>query len=195
MSENETLKDVAQQLRKLSARGLMDALERAAFEYALEAEAHAKDLMTTKLKPRTGRLRASVNADVRRTGSSVKIVLRAGHEKKVPYAATHEFGETITAPSGKALRLPLPRALTARGVDRFPPPLRQTGGDQFFFKKSKKGEPLLWNKKDNKPWYILKKSVTIPARPTMGPTFDRLEKQLIPELRSVIESAVEAGDK
>jgi hypothetical protein len=182
---------LALRLDELHQGELIDAIERFSIEYGLKAEEMVKKLMTTRLKPRTGRLRASVKLDIKRTTSAVRVILKAGNKKNVPYAVTHEYGATIKAKPGKWLRIPLPNARTSAGVDRFSTPLRQTGKGKFYAAKSKKGNLLLFDRKTNKPWYVLKKQSKIPKRPTFAPTFKYLDDKMIPELEDFIVSLFE----
>lgn len=189
-----TLDDVAEQLEKLGKGGLMDAIELVAIDYGLQAETQTKKLMTTVLKVRTGRLRNSVRQRVKRTKTKVIVTLQAGG-KRVPYMMVHEFGSDgdITPKRGKYLRLPLPPAQTKRGVDR-----RAGGslrGDKDFrfvpAKYLKGNNPLLIHVPSGKPWYVLKKSVRIPPRPTISKAYQWLEANMIPALEDAIKFELE----
>lgn len=189
-----TLDDVAEQLEKLGKGGLMDAIELVAIDYGLQAETQTKKLMTTVLKVRTGRLRNSVRQRVKRTKTKVIVTLQAGG-KRVPYMMVHEFGSDgdITPKKGKYLRLPLPPAKTKAGVDR-----RSGGslrGDKDFrfvpAKYLKGNNPLLIHVPSGKPWYVLKKSVRIPPRPTISKAYQWLEANMIPALEDAIKFELE----
>ena len=189
-----TLDDVAEQLEKLGKGGLMDAIELVAIDYGLQAETQTKKLMTTVLKVRTGRLRNSVRQRVKRTKTKVIVTLQAGG-KRVPYMMVHEFGSDgdITPKKGKYLRLPLPPAKTKAGVDR-----RSGGslrGDKDFrfvpAKYLKGNNPLLIHVPRGKPWYVLKKSVRIPPRPTISKAYQWLEANMIPALEDAIKFELE----
>lgn len=189
-----TLDDVSEQLEKLGKGGLMDAIELVAIDYGLQAETQTKKLMTTVLKVRTGRLRNSVRQRVKRTKTKVIVTLQAGG-KRVPYMMVHEFGSDgdITPKKGKYLRLPLPPAKTKAGVDR-----RSGGslrGDKDFrfvpAKYLKGNNPLLIHVPSGKPWYVLKKSVRIPPRPTISKAYQWLEANMIPALEDAIKFELE----
>ena len=189
-----TLDDVSKQLEKLGKGGLMDAIELVAIDYGLQAETQTKKLMTTVLKVRTGRLRNSVRQRVKRTKTKVIVTLQAGG-KRVPYMMVHEFGSDgdITPKKGKYLRLPLPPAKTKAGVDR-----RSGGslrGDKDFrfvpAKYLKGNNPLLIHVPSGKPWYVLKKSVRIPPRPTISKAYQWLEANMIPALEDAIKFELE----
>ena len=172
----------------------MDAIELVAIDYGLQAETQTKKLMTTVLKVRTGRLRNSVRQRVKRTKTKVIVTLQAGG-KRVPYMMVHEFGSDgdITPKKGKYLRLPLPPAKTKAGVDR-----RSGGslrGDKDFrfvpAKYLKGNNPLLIHVPSGKPWYVLKKSVRIPPRPTISKAYQWLEANMIPALEDAIKFELE----
>jgi len=193
---NDQLRAVQDRLSALADGELLDGLERIALTYGLKAEELTKKLMSTRLKPRTGRLRASVRlvpkSGVKRSTTKLRVTL-AGGGKNVPYIYTHEYGATIRAKPGKALRIPLPAALTAAGVDRYPPPLKVTGRGKFYLAKSKKGNALLFNKRTDEPWYVLRKRVKIPPRPTIGPAFRFATKKMIPEVEEFISGVLEGS--
>ncbi len=76
----------------------------------------------------------------------------------------HEEGGTIRAKSAKYLTIPLPAALDGRGV-----PLQRRARDwqNTFVARSKRGNLLIFRKlgrREITPLYVLKPSVTIPAR-------------------------------
>ena len=189
-----TLDDVARHLRDLSEGQLMDAIELIAIDYGLQAEERTKDLMRSVLKVRTGRLRNSVRQRVKRTKDKVTVTLQAGG-KRVPYMLVHEFGSDgdIKPKRGKYLRLPLPPAKTKAGVDR-----RSGGslrGDKDFkfvpAKYLKGNDPLLIHVPSGKPWYVLKRSVRIPPRPTISKAYEWLEANMIPALNDAIKFQIE----
>lgn len=86
--------------------------------------------------------------------------------------AIHETGGVIRAVRAKFLCIPLRAALDSRGL-----PLRVNARawDKTFVHKSKKGNLIIF-RRDGKtlvPLYLLKASVTIPARLQLGETFDK----------------------
>ena len=105
MAETITLEDVALRLRHLGTDGLNEAFERICMEYAIEGERKAKKLSRMKLKPRSGRLSASIKGSVERKGNQTTLTLRAGNNKNLPYAPLHEFGGTVRPKKGKYLRI------------------------------------------------------------------------------------------
>jgi phage gpG-like protein len=80
------------------------------------------------------------------------------------YAPTHEYGGTIRAKQGKYLAIPLTKAARAAGSPRsFGIPLRlRRGGSGNLVLVDANGQAQ----------YVLKQSVTIPARPYLRPAFD-----------------------
>ena len=190
---DKTLSDAAQRLQRMvNDDQLLKAIERVGLEMGLHAEDLTKRLMSTRLKPRTGRLRASVRNEVTRTGDRVEIRLLAGNVK-LPCMATHEYGATIRPRRGKYLRIPLPPALTGAGVDRRAGgSLRNDPNFAFVPARNLKGRnPLLIHVRTGKPWYVLKRQVRIPPRPTVGPAFKKMQKDIVPELANVIRPVLE----
>lgn len=111
----------------------------------------------------------------------------------LPYAATQEYGDPERRPkNSQFLAIPLPAALTASGVPRYPSPLRQSLKAEFetvFARRSQHGTGalILFGKhqktdKELIALFVLKRSVSIPAR--MGARA-LLEKQL-PALSTTI---------
>ena len=190
---DKKLRDIADHLNKLGNGALMDAVELVAVDYGLQAEEKTKKLMTTVLKVRSGRLRNSIRQKTTRKRSSITVNLQAGG-KRLPYLMTHEEGRTkITPKKGKYLRIPLPPALTARGVDRMGAgSLRNNPDFRFVPAKNLKGKnPLLIHVPSGKPWYFLKKSVRVPPRPTISVAFAWLEQNMIPALQDAITFQLE----
>jgi len=182
-----TLDDVAKHLASLSDGAILQALETVALGFGLQAATRVKKGMNTrKLRPRTGRLRASVRSTVKRKKTALRVTLSAGN-RKVPYIFAHEFGLTQKPKNAKYLRIPLRFAKTRAGVDRYSTPLRSSAPDLFYAAKSKKGNLLLWHREKKEPWYVLKKSVKIPKAPTVGPAFLWLEKNMIPALADAVD--------
>jgi hypothetical protein len=84
-------------------------------------------------------------------------------------AAVQEFGATITPKTAQFLTVPLPAALDSNGV-----PLKKSARDwqNTFVAKTKKGNLVIFRKDGAQivPLYVLKTSVTIPARLGMQAT-------------------------
>ena len=175
---------------KRAGKELVATIRKRLYEAALTAEAEGKRNATTTLHARTGRLRASIASRVEAgPGDALDLKLRAGggnNGPDVPYAAIHEYGGIIRPVRRKWLAIPLPIARTAAGVSRYQTP-RDVPGLRFML--SKRGNALLVDKK-GVPWYVLKKSVTIPKRPYLLPALlkagDRLQKQLMRDVPDIL---------
>lgn len=114
------------------------------------------------LSRRTGQLARSVKGVVESTGSTVKVTLSIGAQ--APYAKIHETGGTITPKRSRYLAIPLAAAKTAAGVTRLASPrmdptlrlIRSKAGNLLLVRPKKRGGFT--------PMWVLKSSVTIPAR-------------------------------
>jgi hypothetical protein len=167
---------------KLKAK-LEKAVNTGVYQAALVYEAFIKDSFTktpvgTHSAPgqppgtQTNNLRKSVTALPPKNGRSII------HTSKIKYAAMMEFGGTVRAKGGKFLPVPLnneAKRLQAKaigGLKNSPVPLhivRTKTGRLFLVKhltrKGKNATKLL----GSQMMFILKKSVTIAARPYMRP--------------------------
>lgn len=195
-----TLGQFVERLRKLDQGGLRKTLLKTTRAAALGAERHAKLTVSTRsattLGVRTGRLRGSISSSVEGRDLNLVLKVRAGGtggRGTVRYARIHELGGEVKALAGKYLRIPLRGgpALTGAGVDRYPPPLRQTGAGLFFVAKSKAGNLLLFHQLTRQPWYVLRQSVRIPKRPYLAPAIEwaraELSRALLADLRAGLE--------
>lgn len=106
---------------------------------------------------------------------------------RMVYAAIHETGGTIKAKRAKYLTIPLPAAMTPRGVLR--KPARQWT-DTFVRNK------IIFQKKGKKvvPLFVLKESVTIPARPYISTALNETKNRIIDIIGEAITTAVKAGN-
>lgn len=146
-------------LRELMKLGGMPRLRRAFIAAGAKMEGRAKVNARTRMKVRTGGLSRSISYEVGlATDSTQEITLRAAKD----YAQRQDEGGTTRAAAGRYLRIPLPPALTAGGVDRFPGPLRLVAPDLFVVVRGPSGLVLL-HKETGEPWYVLRKQVTTPA--------------------------------
>ena len=162
---------------------------------ALLGERAAKLLLTNQsLHVRSGRLRASVQSAVKEEGESWDLFLRAGGgAKDVRYARIHELGGVIRPVNAKYLAIPLPIARTAAGVSRYASP-RQVPVPLAFV-QSLKGQPMLvesGGKNAGRPWYLLRKSVRMPARPYLAPALAQIQVGLETRLELLLERAIGA---
>ena len=124
-----TLQQRAAQLDALVQGGLVRHLHQEVVAASIEGESHAKKLATQRLRVRTGRLRASIQAEVQESANTLRLTLRAG-QKQIPYAALQEYGGTITPKGGRFLAIPADVAQTGAGVSRYSSP-RDVPGLRF----------------------------------------------------------------
>jgi len=125
------------------------------------------------LKVKTGQLWRSVGFKTKTKGSINEIEIGSGvaGKKAPPYARIHEKGGKITPKRAKALTIPLPGI---KGVAANYP-------DAFII-KSKAGNMLLVERKGEagiRPLFVLKKSVTIPARHWLSQSIAEMKPDLI----------------
>jgi len=180
--------DIAKRLDKLGSKGIVAEIDKIAERYAIRTQDLTKRLMRQRLTPRSGRLIGSLRYSVVRSGNTVTATVSSGGPTTrgpVAYAGVHEYGATITPKRGKYLRLPLSSALTGRGVDKFSG-LSLRDNEDFAFVPRQGKDPLLIHRPSGVPWYVLKTSVTIPPRPTLGPAARFAQRQLIDELSTIV---------
>jgi hypothetical protein len=179
-----TAAEAAAMLKRLGAGGFRVAVHRTMVEVALRGEGYAKGNAATVLNVRTGHLRRSIAGTVRDTPEGPEAVISAGGRvnggASVRYAGVHEYGtkDPIRPKRGRYLRIPLPPARTAAGVDRFGGPLRQSGAGLFTVFKAKSGALYLRHKPSGQLWYKLVEQVSIRARPFLRPAADRAAADL-----------------
>lgn len=194
-----TLEELGRRIAWLRAGGLAKVIRAPMVGLALEGERRGKLNATTRLRVRSGRLRASITGKVRDVNGMPEIVLSAGGRTggaDVGYARMLEFGGIQRPRNAKMLRIPLPAALTAAGVDRYPSPLRITGAGEFVLRKSKAGKLLLHKLNPDgslgPPWYVLAANSTIPAHPYLGPALESLIPDLAPRVLEPIQAYLTA---
>jgi hypothetical protein len=168
--------DVAAKLRRLGGDGFRRVVEQSLVAAALKAEQVAKDNVRAVTVTRTGNLYGSITGFVRTGDQGPEAVVRAGGRSPdgrwLGYARTIEYGSDgpITPKRGRYLRIPLPAARTAAGVDRFGGPLRTMAPGLFRVIKAKAtGKLYLLHIPSGKLWYRLVESVTIRPRPFLRP--------------------------
>lgn len=143
------------------------------------------------LKRRTGDLSRGMQSKI--TGEGNNLVLHIGNRvrtgERVPYADIHEKGGTVKPRHGKYLTVPLPPALTARGVLRKP----ARSWDNTFVFKSKAGNLIIGQKRGKRgkviSLFVLKKRVDIPARGYMT----KGAKRLTPLAIDILVESIEKG--
>lgn len=131
------------------------------------------------LHVRSGRLRNSISSIVRDNGTQLEGIVGSGVRQgnRVPYADIHEVGGVITPKNVQWLTIPLRAALTPAGVPRG----RARDFEDTFFAYSKAGNLILFQRKGKKAvaLFLLKKSVTIPARRYMSITAEESASKIV----------------
>jgi len=191
----------AEQLAQVARERIRALLREQGTRFALEGEAHAKALATTRLRVRTGRLRNSIAGAVRGDEGSgtVDVVVSAGGRVRggqpVRYAAMQEYGGIQRPRRAKYLRIPLPPAQTAAGVDKFlfPPSLYESGAGLFVLVRTRTGKLLLKHREKNEFWYVLKRSVRITPHRYMRDTLAHLEQRAPEVLRRALGLELEVS--
>jgi hypothetical protein len=174
VSAGDPLRAWQAKLARIAATGLGDALGRALAAVALDAEAEAKLLATSRLRVRTGALRRSIRATVR----GATLALHAGEQGGAPlkYAGLQLLDRetTITPKRGQYLAQPVGPALTGAGVARHRSP-RQVPG--LHFVRSKAGKALLVDNKGS-VWYVLHRSVKIKGKRVLNDAIETARRAL-----------------
>ena len=180
-----TLEEFAENLSKAS-RELRGVLLNELVRTALRAETEAKLRVTTggatRLNGRTGRLRASIRGDVKTEGDAIIVEVASGgtspHPKQlkpsrtanpgpVRYAAIHEEGGTIKPTRRQFLTIPVHDSLrTGGGAGKYSS-ARDVPDLQYAV--SSGGQRMLIHKNTEEVFYLLRRSVKIPARPYLAP--------------------------
>lgn len=142
------------------------------------------------LATRTGKLAGSIGFVVTGKGhlNTLKLHYFIGNSDTIRYAITQEEGKTILGRPW--LAIPLPAALTGTGRSRIERPSLVRGDPAFFLFKSSKGNLIIAKRTSGgiEPWWVLKKSVKIPARLGFVKLVNsaRLRKDLIARVRAGI---------
>jgi len=130
------------------------------------------------LHVRSGQLRNSIGSIVTHDGKQPEGIIGSGvrGSGRMPYADIHETGGTITPKRVNWLTIPLRAALTPAGVPRG----RARDFENTFFAYSKAGNLILFQRKGKGAvaLFLLKKSVTIPARRYMSITAEECASQI-----------------
>ncbi len=168
---------------------VMDAGERAVRLATIMLARHIKtvSLPGSGLKRRSGALSTSIVAGKTvRTLSSVVGRVIAG--QGLPYARIHEYGGTITPKHAQFLAIPVGDAKGPGGVQRFGPWQAESEGYRTFVRKG-----IIFGsrgKDDATPLFILRRSVTIPARPYFAPGIVAKRNEVRDSLARAIQSAI-----
>jgi len=150
------------------------------------------------LHRRTGNLARSMGYRIDRDGDGIpQSTIGSGATLKTArmvYANIHEVGGVITPKRAKWLTIPLAAAQTPAGVARFS--AREAKGmfDKTFFRTSQAGNLILFGTKGDEviPLFVLKKSVTIPARRYMSITVEQTKERVVED---IVDKIREVKDK
>lgn len=178
VSENVVIgKDaLIRKFRSLSAGVQGVSLARAAQAGSLPILNGARDNIKDKGLIRTRTLSRSLHTEVSMEGST-RAVAETG--TNVEHAAIHEFGGTIKPKTSKYLAIPVG---TYKDSPRNHPRLkiRKTGAGNLVLVSA-----------NGTVQYVLKSSVTIPARPYLRPAFDEHQAEAIDDTGKAFKKLVE----
>jgi len=173
--KQEDLDKINSKLKKISPNDKNKVLLSSFKTVALMVEGKLKDNISGNyLKVRSGHLRSSIGSLVSEGEGTLRINVGSGirQGERVKYANILETGGTIVPTKGRFLTIPLNAAKTNAGVGRFTAAEVRAGATQYtssFINKGiifgiigKKGKPI--------PLFILKTSVSIPAKYWMSKT-------------------------
>jgi len=192
-----TLQEFGARLDRLGSGGLAEAIRPVLIRGSILVREWGTASLQATHRTRTGRLLASISGTVEVRDGSPAIVARAGGaggRGTVRYARLQEQGGVVVPVHAKMLRIPLPVALTPAGVVRDGlggGPLRVIAPDRFYCRRSKAGNLLLFERATGIPWFVLRSSVTIPARPYLRPAVERVAREYLrPALSQAVVGAV-----
>ena len=140
---------------------------------------------------RSGALRNSIRHTVDKGPTGPEMSLSAGGRfggNDVRYARIHELGGTIRPKRAKSLAIPLPAARTGAGVSGRPGP-RDFPDLQFMPSKNPRNVGILATPA-GVPMFVLRRSVTIPARPYLKPSMDQAVQGFRARLGSAMARAL-----
>ena len=188
-------RELNEYLRTFSERQFPEV--KTAFQkHAMEAHATVQDNARSKLHHRTGTLARSIKfnvsgANIDSLEASIYTAANVGGAEVV-YAPIHEYGGTISAkrayrkvPGGPYLNIPLPKNLTAAGVQRMTPKMVFDRGGTLIPKNSGFGYNVLLPGVGL--MFTLVKKVTIPPRLGMRDAVEEQIPLLIESLRQVLD--------
>jgi len=145
-----------------------------------------KHFSDSGLHVRTGDLRRSEQAmPVEETMHGVKGGMMAS--QKLPYGPIQEFGGVIRAKNATYLTIPMEEALTSAGVARFSAGEAEAAGYRTFVHNH-----MIFGVKDGVlyPLFYLVPSVTIPARPYVGPVRDANRVYIEEQLKQAVSEGI-----
>lgn len=166
-----------------AARPHMDQISQHLATYARE---HFED---SGLHVRTGDLRRS-EAALPTTEDERGVYGGMVASQGLPYGPAQEFGATIFPVNAQFLTIPLDEALTAAGVPRFSAREAEDAGYKTFIRGR-----IIYGLKDGilYPLFLLVSSVTIPARPFVGPVLKANQSYVEEELQKAVADGIKAS--
>ena len=162
------------------------------------------------LHRRTGRLAQSIGFRIEGKGRDMTAEMGSGatvpfprivsgrqgvtKSTRVVYANIHERGGVIKPKRAKWLTIPLPEALTKSGSQLKGGALGARDFPNTFFMRSKAGNLLIMQRKGkNKivPLFVLKKSVTIPARHYLSITARETNTKVVDDIVTTLQKEID----
>lgn len=193
----EDLKVIQEKLKKLAVDDRSKAIYRSFRTAALVVESKLKQNVSNRyLSRRSGRLASSIGSLITTEKTGLKATIGSGVRQggRLPYANILETGGKITPKNGSALTIPLPAAKTAAGAPRFTASQVKQGATKYtssFVSKGvifgivgKKGKPV--------PLFVLKTSVTIPAKYWMSKTAEESSQDVVKTILNTIDEELKA---
>jgi hypothetical protein len=187
----EDLDKIIDKLKGVSVKNRNSALYASFKKASLLLERRLKENSSGRfLKVRSGHLYKSIGSVVSSSDKNIKAEIGSGvrQGKRVSYADILETGGVIKPSKGKYLTIPIGEALTAAGVPRFTAAEVRDGKTKF--KSSFIAKGIIFGKTGKKgivPLFILKTSVTIPAKYWMSKTAQEGTKEVVVEILRAID--------
>jgi hypothetical protein len=147
------------------------------------------------LKVRSGDLRRSMAAmPVEEDAHGLTGGMLAGQGLK--YAPLQEFGGTIVPVNASMLAIPMEEVLTPAGVARFSPRDAESAGYDRIFFSNVGSQLMMWGSKDGQifPLFLMVRSVTVPAKPSAGPTLDANRVWIEGRLKRVVDEGIAGAE-
>lgn len=163
---------LADELRAAAERRVHFAIVETMELATADLAARARQNVSERLKERSRSLLSSVRHELAEENGEVHGIVSAGGSwqgLEVPYARLQEYGGTVLPVKGKFLAIPVGPALNSIGLAKYRSARDAPG---LVYVQSLKGQPLLVKlvkgQKGEAPrvevWYVLRQSVTLPAR-------------------------------
>jgi len=171
-----------------------DALLNGSKRLALFAEAEGRKNATERLRVRSGNLRRSITGSVAAQSDGASVELTAGGRtggKDVPYAATQEFGATITPVRRQWLALPAQDVQTGAGVSRYASPRDYPTPLVFVLINARRA--ILLDPADGRTKWSLRKEVTIKPKWYIRDAMTTTASQVPDVMSSALSVSVEVG--